>query len=381
MKNVILIVLNNFKNDSRVLKESISLKKNGYNVRVVALHEELLFEFDNINGIDVHRVKLKSKKWSKNKFIQVFKYIEFTYKVIKLYRKNNIFHCNDLNALPIGVLIKLFFNKKAKVVYDAHEFEINQLPFQSKLSIKINYFLEKALIKYTDICFTVSESISNEYNKLYGIKPTVLFNAPSFKEPIKTDKFRDTLPIKKDSIIMLYQGGFMKGRGLEMWLEAFKRRKDDKVVMVFMGYGELEEDIKKAVKSTSNIFYHPAVSPDVLLDYTAAANVAAVPYIYNSCLNYYYCMPNKLFEYTMVGLPVIVSNLKDMGYVVKKYKLGVVVNNDTIDAINLAIDELLGMDMANLRCNALKFAKEYCWENQEIKMINEYKKLDHKCVE
>lgn len=380
MKNIILIVLNNFKNDSRVLKESVSLKNAGYNVKVVALYEDLLSEFDNINGIDVHRIKLKSKNWSKNKLIQILKYMEFMYKVIKLYRKNDIFHCNDLDTLPIGVIIKLFFNKKAKLVYDAHEFEINQKPFQSKLSIKLNYFLEKKLIKYTDTCFTVSQSIASEYNRLYRVKPVILFNAPNFKEPIKTDKFRENLPIKKDSIILLYQGGLMRGRGLELWIEAFKRRKDDKVVMVFMGYGELEEDIKKAVKSTSNIFYHPAVSPDVVLDYTAAA-AAAVSYIYNSCLNYYYCMPNKLFEYTMVGLPVIVSNLKDMGYVVKKYKLGVVVNNDTIDAINLAIDELLGMDMANLRCNALKFAKEYCWENQEIKMLNEYKKLDHKCVE
>ncbi|CUU85654.1 glycosyltransferase [Campylobacter hyointestinalis] len=380
MKNIILIVLNNFKNDSRVLKESVSLKNAGYNVKVVALYEDLLSEFDNINGIDVHRIKLKSKNWSKNKLIQILKYMEFMYKVIKLYRKNDIFHCNDLDTLPIGVIIKLFFNKKAKLVYDAHEFEINQKPFQSKLSIKLNYFLEKKLIKYTDTCFTVSQSIASEYNRLYRVKPVILFNAPNFKEPIKTDKFRENLPIKKDSIILLYQGGLMRGRGLELWIEAFKRRKDDKVVMVFMGYGELEEDIKKAVKSTSNIFYHPAVSPDVVLDYTAATT-AAVSYIYNSCLNYYYCMPNKLFEYTMVGLPVIVSNLKDMGYVVKKYKLGVVVNNDTIDAINLAIDELLGMDMANLRCNALKFAKEYCWENQEIKMLNEYKKLDHKCVE
>ncbi|CUU68772.1 putative glycosyl transferase [Campylobacter hyointestinalis subsp. hyointestinalis] len=380
MKNIILIVLNNFKNDSRVLKESVSLKNAGYNVKVVALYEDLLSEFDNINGIDVHRIKLKSKNWSKNKLIQILKYMEFMYKVIKLYRKNDIFHCNDLDTLPIGVIIKLFFNKKAKLVYDAHEFEINQKPFQSKLSIKLNYFLEKKLIKYTDTCFTVSQSIASEYNRLYRVKPVILFNAPNFKEPIKTDKFRENLPIKKDSIILLYQGGLMRGRGLELWIEAFKRRKDDKVVMVFMGYGELEEDIKKAVKSTSNIFYHPAVSPDVVLDYTAAT-AAAVSYIYNSCLNYYYCMPNKLFEYTMVGLPVIVSNLKDMGYVVKKYKLGVVVNNDTIDAINLAIDELLGMDMANLRCNALKFAKEYCWENQEIKMLNEYKKLDHKCVE
>ena len=45
MKKVVSIVLNNFKNDSRVLKENISLQNNGYDVQVVALWEDGLKEF------------------------------------------------------------------------------------------------------------------------------------------------------------------------------------------------------------------------------------------------------------------------------------------------------------------------------------------------
>ncbi|NPA87546.1 MAG: glycosyl transferase, partial [Epsilonproteobacteria bacterium] len=55
---VALLVLNNFKNDSRVLKEAISLKNGGFDVKVVALWEDGLKEFDNVSGIPVHRVKL-----------------------------------------------------------------------------------------------------------------------------------------------------------------------------------------------------------------------------------------------------------------------------------------------------------------------------------
>jgi len=40
MIKIASIVLNNFKNDSRVLKENISLQNAGYLVKVVALHEE-----------------------------------------------------------------------------------------------------------------------------------------------------------------------------------------------------------------------------------------------------------------------------------------------------------------------------------------------------
>ena len=68
-KSVILIVLNNFKNDSRVIKEAISLKKAGYNVTVVALWEEGLEEKEIIQNVHVHRIKLRTKNWSKNKII------------------------------------------------------------------------------------------------------------------------------------------------------------------------------------------------------------------------------------------------------------------------------------------------------------------------
>ena len=77
MKKVTSIVLNNFKNDSRVLKENISLQRAGYDVQVVALHEELLNEFEKVQNIPVHRVKLKSRGWSKQKLVQLIKYFEF----------------------------------------------------------------------------------------------------------------------------------------------------------------------------------------------------------------------------------------------------------------------------------------------------------------
>ncbi len=75
-KRILSIVLNNFKNDSRVLKENISLQNGGYDVKVVALHEEPLKEFDEVQNIPIHRVKLKSRSWSKNKVIQLIKYFE-----------------------------------------------------------------------------------------------------------------------------------------------------------------------------------------------------------------------------------------------------------------------------------------------------------------
>ena len=385
MKKVISIVLNNFKNDSRVLKENISLQKAGYDVKVVALWEEGFEEFENIHNISVHRIKLASKNWSKNKFIQLFKYFEFMYKVIKKYKKANIIHCNDLNTLPIGVIVKKFFNRNIKIVYDAHEYEteINGLTGIQK---KLTKLLEKSLIKYADRVITVSDSIANEYVKLYGIKkPALVLNTPHYKEIEKKDIFRETFNIDKDKTIFLYQGGLSSGRGIEILLETFKLFKGEgrrekgeensiQPCIVFMGYGELENLIKEYSKKYNNIYFHPAVSPDILLDYTSSADFG-ISTIEDSCLSYRYCLPNKMFEYLMAEIPVIVSNLPEMKRLVEKNRVGVVAQENTPQGLKEAILKAITMDKKELQSNIQKIKQSFNWEEQEKVLLDVYKEL------
>lgn len=375
MKKVTSIVLNNFKNDSRVLKENISLQNAGYNVQVVALHGEGLEEFETVQRIPVHRIKLKSRLWSKHKLIQLLKYIEFIYKVVKQYKSSDILHCNDLNALPVGFIIKQFFNNNIKVVYDAHEYEINDKPNQSKLSIKLHYYIEKFLIKYADAVMTVSDAIANEYVKLYNIrKPALVLNTPPYQIIEKKDIFRETFGIAQDKTIFLYQGGLSKGRGIEILLEAFKTIDNANAVIVFLGYGPLENMIKETSKEYKNIYFHQAVSPDVLLDYTSSADFG-IATIEDTCLSYRYCLPNKMFEYLMVEIPVIVSNLYEMKGLVEKHEIGVVAEENTPIGLIAAIVKATTMNKQTLQVNLLKVKEQYNWEQQEEVLLKLYEDL------
>lgn len=375
MKKVTSIVLNNFKNDSRVLKENISLQKAGYKVKVVALYEEPLEEYENVQNIPVNRIKLKTRSWSKNKMIQILKYFEFIYKVIKQYKNSSIIHCNDLNTLPIGVIIKKFFNKDAKIVYDAHEYEINDTPNESRYKIKMKYILENFLIKYADKVITVSDSIANEYVKLYGIeKPALVLNTPPYKDIQKKNIFRETFGIQENQTIFLYQGGLSHGRGIEILLETFKTIDDENAVIVFMGYGSLENMIKKTSKEYKNIYLHQAVSTTALLDYTSSADFG-ISTIEDSCLSYRYCLPNKLFEYLMAEIPVIVSNLYEMRRLVKINRIGIVAEENTPQGLKKAIKEAVKLDKEELKTNIQKVKTIYNWEEQEKVLLNVYKGL------
>ena len=384
MKTIVSIVLNNFKNDSRVLKTNISLQNTGYRVQVVALWENDIDEFEIIQNIPVHRVKLKSKNWSKNKLVQLIKYFEFLYKVSKKYKDADILHCNDLNALPIGYIVKKFFNKNIKIVYDAHEYETqkNGLKGIQKTLTKI---LEKFLIKYANKVITVSDAIADEYVRLYNIpKPALVLNTPPFKQIEKKDIFRETFNISKDSTIFLYQGALTKGRGIEILLKTFKQLSKQPItnnqytnipIIIFMGYGVLEKDIIEASKEYKNIYFHQAVSPDILLDYTSSADFG-ISTIEDSCLSYRYCLPNKMFEYTMANVPVIVSNLPQMKKVVEKYQIGIVAKENTMQGLQEAIKKATTLDKNILQDNIQKVQKIYNWEEQEKVLLKVYKGLE-----
>lgn len=358
------LVLNNFINDSRVLKTSKTLLCAGYDVSVVALLDKGLKEYDMVSGIPVHRIKLITRSWSKYKFIQFLKLIEFIIRFIVRYRYADVLHCNDLNALFVGVCCKLT-RPKIKLIYDSHELAINDVPNQSARSIKLKKMLEGSLIKFAHSVINVSDSIANEYVQLYHIsKPHLVLNCPVYHEQPKRNLFRENLGIRPDQTIFLYQGGLSKGRGIELLLEAFSAFDSDKNVLVYMGYGPLEGLLQEKAQQHSTIFYHPAVSPDVLLNYTSSADYG-VSFIEDSCLSYRYCLPNKMFEYLMAGLPVLTSNLFEMKRLVETEGIGIVAKENTLEGFKKAVEASLDQDYGAIQENVFAARKKYCWEEQE----------------
>lgn len=375
-KKISVLVFNNFTNDSRVLKEATSLSKSGYNVQVIA-HldkglkklEKGLFTTKRVSYLDRTNASFLTK---------IIAYIKFILGAIKESKDSDFVHCNDLNTLPIGYLIKKIFNSKIKIVYDAHEYEteINNLKGLKKKLVK---FGEKKLIRHADLTFSVSDAIANEYSRMYPFikTPKLILNCPNYREVEKNDIFRHTFDISSDSKIFLFQGNLSQGRGIEITIEAFKKTTNKNNVIIFMGYGNLENRIKEESKKEVNIFFHEAVTQEKLLYYTSSADVGILFYE-NSCLNHYYCSPNKMFEYIMAEIPVIISNLYEMKKIITSCKVGVIAKENTTDGLLEAIDEANNLDKKQTQLNLLKTKKIYNWENQEKELLTSYKHLESK---
>ena len=369
------IVLNNFTHDSRVLKENESLAAAGYHVNIIALHDKGFAQKECVSGLPVFRIKLVSRHWGKFKPIQIIKYVEFLLRVYPKCRHADILHCNDLETLPVGVIIKCFFNKKIKIVYDSHEYQIERKNF-GKIEKKLVKILERILIRYADHVITVSDSIAKEYASLYSIpKPSLVLNCPKYYKIVNADiNIRNMIAVQDEATVFMYHGNFSKGRGIETLLQAFATINDVTKIIIFMGYGHLEKEIIEYANHHQNIFHHPAVAPQDVLAYSAHVNMGLLFYE-DISLNHRYCLPNKLFDYFMAGLPVLTSSeLIEVKRVVSQYGAGLSVPNTPADIMS-AVCNMDNIKIAQYQKNLGKITANYNWKNQETVLLNIYDKL------
>ena len=366
------LVFNNFTNDSRVLKESISLANGGYEVEVIAHGDKGLNQVEKEKNFTIKRVSYLNREESKGIVSKLGAYLNYLRLSAKECKRFNIIHCNDLDTLALAFLVKKFYNRKIKVVYDAHEYETER-HHQSEFDKKALKVVERFLLKYVDKMITVSEPIADEYAKLYNIeRPTVIYNTPEKIEIEKKDIFREKFNIPKEHIIFLYQGGLQPRRGI---LEFFNLiRGKEGVSYVVMGFGHLKDKILELTKTEPNLYFHDAVSPDVLLDYTSSADIG-ICIEENLCKSWNLGLPNKMFEYYMVGIPIVVSGLQEL----KRF----IVDNQTGFVIEDIFDQ---EEFDRLFPNIIKEYKEryksiekvkniYNWQNQEKKLLKLYKEV------
>lgn len=375
--NNLHISLTEFRNESRVLKETMSVSREGIadHVYIVSLHAPDQLEFERITDhISLNRIQLCARRLPKVGWAHAIKYIEFSFRILRRYWKRDIgiINIHHIELLPLGVLLKICF--RALLIYDTHELEteVEGLHGRRKQLLK---WLERTCIRHCDQVFVVSEKIADWYAETYGgLRPIVVFNSPPYTPPPHSNKLREALGIPPETTIFLYQGGFFEGRGIEIILGAFQNLRDKKAVVVFLGYGPMAEKIKAAAVQHGNIYFHPAVAPEDLLNYTASADVG-LSLIEGSCLSYLYSMPNKLFEYAMAGLPVVVSNMPEMAAYVTKHRLGVVATAHSRDALLEAMQRLENSNLDSLKHNALTASQAYSWKIQEQKMLKAYRRL------
>ncbi|MBN2213755.1 MAG: glycosyltransferase [Bacteroidales bacterium] len=297
-----------------------------------------------------------------------------------LFHRFDLLVSNDLDTLPANFMISGM--KRIKLVYDSHEYftEVPEL-INRKFVKKFWEKLEKWMVPKIRHSYTVCDSIAEIYNNKYGINMIAIRNlsdcniehqSNSGREPSHDEK-RESLSKKT----ILYQGSVNKGRGLEKVIKSMQYL--DEVIFRIIGDGDILGDLKSLVKKLnleSRVIFTGRIPPKELVQQTIKADIG-ISLEENLGLNYYYALPNKLFDYINANIPVVVSDFPEMGSLVRKYDIGVATLISDARELALLFRSILD-DTARMRKwknNLQKAAAELCWDNEEKKLLDFYRKI------
>jgi glycosyltransferase involved in cell wall biosynthesis len=275
----------------------------------------------------------------------------------------------SVETLPAAVLLKAWL--RVPVIYDAAELEREKFPGRP-LAKRIADIVERFFLPFVAETCVVSESIADWYEAhRRGARPSLVRNVPrrAVQLPAPSGALRRRLGLGESDLVFLYQGGLAPGRGIEALVDASRHLPEGRNV-VFLGYGPLRELVERAARDARSIHFVPAVSPSELPSLTADADLGIVLYE-DVCLNHRYCLPNKLFEFYLAGLPVLASDLIEMRRFIERHDAGYVIRPEA-DAIRRFLASVDGAELRRRRARALP-ADAPAWETEErpyLDMLN-----------
>ncbi|MEX2007801.1 MAG: glycosyltransferase family 4 protein [Candidatus Levyibacteriota bacterium] len=378
---VCMVVGNPFTHDARVTKESQSLSKAGYDVTVYATERKDLPRHEKVGEIKIKRLKGRYSPIRFNLYRIPTQLIPSIFSLVR--ERADIYHAHDLDTLfSCAVAARL---NKSKLVYDSHELYLEMIKSHrvevfgkqindSAVLMFLYGLIEKAFINRADAVITVSDPLREILADRYGLKRiTVIMNCPPKPSYTKSNKkFHKFFSLPKDAKVILYQGALSSERGLNYLVSSIKYLPKD-FYLVFMGDGA----VAKSSESTQRVKFLPAVQLKELPYYTASADIGVVQLLNNS-LNNFYGLPNKIFEYMSVGLPVAAVNFPNLKKVVEETGAGTLFDGEDPKDIARAINEILSdpKKRKKMGLNALKASREkYNWEIEEKKLLKIYKEL------
>lgn len=212
--------------------------------------------------------------------------------------------------------------------------QIQELHEKSKLQQK---YIDK-LIHDAKAVFMPEYNRTLLYKVWYNLEktPVVLPNKPyillSNEDAEKVIKDNESVLTKlKDKKIILYQGGISRTRMLDKICQAIILLNND-YHLLLVGPEQtpgIIDELKSITPEITHIKFIPAPNH---LAFCKIAHIGFVFYAPES-LNNLYCAPNKIFEYSAYGLPMLGNDIPGLRYTIGINQAGVTVNPESVDDI------------------------------------------------
>lgn len=396
---IAMAVHNDVRRDARVIKEATSLRAAGHDVRIYGLTTDestedftvgehqvpvrLVYRVEPASGFDpLHELPGLPAKIAK--LFGFYMRAKLTSRADRIRRsfsyqgallagaivrelKPDAVHLHDHVSFTAAPVYKETLG--VPITWDAHEI-YQELASGDEERTQASAAIIRENAPLADHFVTINESIARFYAGLdIGLPPaTVLPNASMRSDALAYDgRLHALTGLPRERRILLFQGGLGRHRGVEQLVRAAQSLNDEWSV-VLMGWGPLRAELEaeasnqpKAHDGTPRVVFIDGVPQAELPHWTAGATLGAIPYE-NNCLNHLYCTPNKLWEYPLAGVPILASDLEEMGPVIREHGIGALVPREfTSDDIAARVNELDTDALATMRTNCARYAETNHW--------------------
>lgn len=340
MKNIGIIVDNEFNSDIRVRKEIEILIQSGHSIHV------LCFAFDNkeyptIEGINIERIKIKKRV--KDALFLVFNRIPiyetlWKKRIQKFIHKNriDILHAHDLymaKATYLGAK-----NENLPIILDLHENfpyaiqlynwtkgNIRNTLIQPKKWLK----KEKEYLGYASKLIVLSESFKQDLLSRYSfLKNENIIAFPNVIDLRRFEQFKiDSTVGRSDKTTLMYFGGVAERRGVFNTIAVLKDALKINPAIKLLIIGPLDKADKNRfyteinqAEVKNNIEYIPWIDISALVTYMNNSDIFLSPLAKNE--QHESGVANKIYQYMFGKKPIIVSDCKPQKELITSFNCG-----------------------------------------------------------
>lgn len=387
---ILMVLESSFPPDTRVENEAFSLINNGHEVHMLCFKKDNQSEFDNFDGIIIHRIRISKLLYKSSVAALRFPfYFRFWRKNLEKTLIDNNFDLIHIHDLPLAsVAYRLKRKYKLKFVLDLHENWpglLNMTPYTKtiagRLLCSINKWrkYEEAYVKKADSVIVVVDEFRQ---RLLSLIPEAK-NIHVISNTLNLEKYhlaQNNEEYESKKTVFIYSGGISYHRGIQTVIKAFATLPDllSETELWIVGKGSYLTDLVKLSSSLGLdqwVKFLGWVSQEEIFRLINKANVGLIPHIRSEQTDA--GLPHKLFHYMYSGKPIISSNCVPLKRIISETNCGITYNwDDHLELAGIIKKFIVDKKYRNNFSNGPEYVNsKYNWRTEEKVLLDLYNKL------
>ena len=346
--------------DQRVWKEAMTLCDAGYDVEILTPHTRN--EVQEVDGLVVHCASTAGPPGATA--LRLLR--------LALRGRYDAFHCHELDPLLYALFLRPLTGKP--VVWDCHEYLVlMKRELQGPLAAQLTALALEVAVPRTCAIITVDNRLGRQLSR-YG-RVLVLPNYPRLAEfPSVSSSGLDGPPV------MIHVGALTERRGVLVMLEALRLLRESLDAQLVVAGGFHDDELERKCYAFDQehdlrVKWLGWVNHRELARVLSQASLGL--FLSQPSERYLKGIPTKIFEYLIMGLPILSARGPLLDRLVASSAAGQSVDSTNPAAVAAGMWELLSRDdLATMALQGQHIARNlFTWDAQQGKLSELYARL------